>query len=185
MTGGGADELLRKDEALLARLGHYFAATLYHEGEWYWGLDRLGHLEERLLAQGLGDPGDRALRFDRTWRGVFDPVAAPLPDPQPLELYFSARSPYSYIAYFRAKTFASALGLPVILKPVAADDDAWHESTAGQKALHPDGRKTRSGTRRPALRQYCRSAWRRNRARPMRLHFGLGARAGWRRFSIR
>ncbi len=114
----GANEWLRRDEALLSRLGHYFTATLYHEGEWYWGLDRLGHLEERLLAQGLGDPGDRALRFDRTWRGIFDPKAAPLPDPQPLELFFSARSPYSYIAYFRAKTFASALGVPVVLKPV-------------------------------------------------------------------
>lgn len=114
----GAEELLRKDEALLARLGHYFTATLYHEGEWYWGLDRLGHLEERLLAQGQADPDNRAPRFDRTWRGVFDPVAAPLPDPKPLELYFSARSPYSYIAYFRAKTFASALAVPVILKPV-------------------------------------------------------------------
>lgn len=115
---GNAEEIQRRDEALLARLGHYFTATLYHEGEWYWGLDRLGHLEDRLLAQGLGDPNDRIPRFDRTWRGVFDPVAVPLPDPQPLELFFSARSPYSYIAYFRAKSFASSLGVPVVLKPV-------------------------------------------------------------------
>lgn len=117
-TGGGADKFLRQDEALLAKRGHYFSATLYHEGEWYWGLDRLGHLEDRLLSEGLGDPADRALRFDRTWRGVFDALASPQADPQPLELYFSARSPYSYIAYFRAKEFAAATGLPVELKPV-------------------------------------------------------------------
>ncbi len=116
--GEDAENLLRLDEALLANLGHYFSATLYHEGEWYWGLDRLGHLEDRLLAQGLGEACDNTLRFDRTWRGVFDPVASPLQEPKPLELFFSARSPYSDIAYFRAKAFASALGVPVVLKPV-------------------------------------------------------------------
>ena len=39
--------------SLRKRLGHYLGATLYFEGEWYWGIDRLHYLEERLQSSGL------------------------------------------------------------------------------------------------------------------------------------
>ncbi len=106
---------LRQAEQHLARRGHYLSATVYYAGEWYWGLDRLAHLEQRLIDLRLAEG---SVVFDRTFRGVFDPPSAPLRSPHPLELFFSARSPYSYIAYFQAQRLARALGLELELKPV-------------------------------------------------------------------
>jgi len=40
--------ILASNNALLDSLGHYLSATLHYGGEWYWGIDRLGHLERRL-----------------------------------------------------------------------------------------------------------------------------------------
>ena len=38
---------LAKGNALRATLGHYSSGTFYYAGEWYWGVDRLYHLEKR------------------------------------------------------------------------------------------------------------------------------------------
>ena len=40
-------------------LGHYLGGTLYYAGEWYWGIDRLPYLEERLIQTGLQRSGHR------------------------------------------------------------------------------------------------------------------------------
>ena len=107
---------LSVSENFLKRKGHYFAATLRYGGEWYWGLDRLGHLEERLTALGLGG-GE--IRYDRTWAGVMEKSdRAPAPDEPPLEFYFSIRSPYSYVGFRRVRDFAAAMSLRLELKPV-------------------------------------------------------------------
>jgi 2-hydroxychromene-2-carboxylate isomerase len=37
--------------------GHYLGATFLYAGEWYWGIDRLHHLEQRLQALGAQRPG--------------------------------------------------------------------------------------------------------------------------------
>ena len=47
------DAALRKGEAERRRLRHYLGAMFYFEGEWYWGVDRLHHLETRLRKLGL------------------------------------------------------------------------------------------------------------------------------------
>lgn len=112
-----ADARLRADEAILARRGHYFTATVAFEGEWYWSLDRLGHLEDRLLRIDAGD-ADARRQFDRTWRGVMDPPAQPVAHDHALELFFSVRSPYSYIGYEQARRFARATGVDLVLRPV-------------------------------------------------------------------
>ncbi len=41
------------------RQGHYASAMLHYAGEWYWGVDRLGHLAERLSDLKLGTPTQR------------------------------------------------------------------------------------------------------------------------------
>ena len=48
----GADALDR-GSARLAQLGHYSGAMFYYEGEWYWGVDRLFYLEQRLRDLGV------------------------------------------------------------------------------------------------------------------------------------
>ena len=55
--------------ALRRRLGHYLGAMLHYGGEWYWGVDRLWHLERRLQQLGTLRPGMSAA-----------PIA-PRPDP--------------------------------------------------------------------------------------------------------
>ena len=87
------------------RLGHYASGMVHFEGEWYWGVDRLHHLERRLGA------ADNALLF------------APLEPPEGrtggrFEIFFSLRSPYSYIAMMRAPELAERWGAEMVLRPV-------------------------------------------------------------------
>ncbi|RIK93830.1 MAG: 2-hydroxychromene-2-carboxylate isomerase, partial [Proteobacteria bacterium] len=101
-----------------ARRGHYLGAMLHYGGEWYWGVDRLHHLERRLAVLGARRPGAPA-----------DPIA-PRPDPsrEParagagrgivLEFYASLRSPYSYVAMERSYALAARYGVELALRPV-------------------------------------------------------------------
>lgn len=79
-------------DARLAKLGHYLGATFYYGGEWYWGVDRLHYLENRLRALGAARPEIPA-----------DPIfAPPVPAASPtvsstIEAFVSFRSPYSYL----------------------------------------------------------------------------------------
>ncbi len=103
-------------EDKLTQLGHYLPGTIYYGGEWYWGIDRLDHLENRLIEAGLGHG---PIVYDKTWEGVFTPLLErPRQELPPLELYFSARSPYSYISLFQARRFADLADLELILRPV-------------------------------------------------------------------
>ena len=96
-------------------LKHYSGAMLYYGGEWYWGVDRLHHLETRLAALGADtQPGE--------------PLIAPRPDAHlsghrdagqyTLELYASLRSPYTAVIFDRAVAFAKAAGVALNLRPV-------------------------------------------------------------------
>ena len=56
---------LRKGDELRRRLGHYRGGMLHFEGEWYWGVDRLCRLEERLVAEGFSRAADAPLCVPR------------------------------------------------------------------------------------------------------------------------
>ncbi|MCB1841982.1 MAG: 2-hydroxychromene-2-carboxylate isomerase, partial [Halioglobus sp.] len=87
---------LRQGTEKRAALSHYSAAMLFYEGEWYWGVDRLYHLEERLAALGADRlPAERAL-VPRP-----DVVSGPLRDngSLTLEVFPSLRSPYTAISF--------------------------------------------------------------------------------------
>ena len=96
-------------------LKHYSGAMLYYGGEWYWGVDRLYHLETRLAALGADtQPGT--------------PPIAPRPSEDlagyrdtghfTLELYASLRSPYTAVIFDRAVAFAERAGVTLNLRPV-------------------------------------------------------------------
>lgn len=111
------DDALREGARLRSRAGHYLGATFLYGGEWYWGVDRLDHLEARLAGLGAdGSPGAPplsrrpGLQFSQT---PGDPVDAP-----PLELFLSLRSPYSWLVVDRARALAEHYGLSLILKPL-------------------------------------------------------------------
>jgi 2-hydroxychromene-2-carboxylate isomerase len=48
---------LAEGDALRERLGHYLGGTFFYGGEWYWGIDRLHHLERRLQDLGAARAG--------------------------------------------------------------------------------------------------------------------------------
>ncbi len=118
----GAVAMLERNARRLEKLGHYCGGTLRFGGEWYAGVDRLGYLVRRLTDSGLAksDTPDRELvALQRVLRPDL-PVAPPnaaraLP---PLDLFFSFRSPYSYIGLRSLLAVADAFNLDVKLRPV-------------------------------------------------------------------
>ena len=95
------------------RLGHYLGAMLNFEGEWYWGVDRLNHLEERLARMG------RDRRRGTPMLAPFrDMTLGPVPAGPPvlIEAWFSFRSPYSWIAFPRLRRLARHYGATLKLR---------------------------------------------------------------------
>ena len=95
-------------------LGHYSGAMFHYGGEWYWGVDRLYHLEERLTELGARkDPGD-----------LIAPRPAIVTGPRKddgsltLEIYPSLRSPYSSLIFDTAVGLARETGVTMSMRPV-------------------------------------------------------------------
>ena len=87
--------VMEANAARRQRLGHYLPAMWQYRGEWFWALDRLRFLQDRLLAdEALADDGTPLSDFDAR---RFQPEGAVAAD-APLEFWFSFRSPYSYLA---------------------------------------------------------------------------------------
>lgn len=101
--------------AALERAGHYQPGMLYYGGEWYWGIDRLHYLEERLQSEGL----DGSLHLS----------PGPVPDlasmiqtadgssPR-IEVFVSFRSPYSYLSVPQLIDIRDRYGVEVVVRPV-------------------------------------------------------------------
>lgn len=101
------------------RLGHY-AAGMFHlggvwGGEWYWGVDRLLHLEARLAALGatLGATPPLMPRPVLQW-----PRDASAVSGIRVECFASVRSPYSAIVMRRLLDWVDATGVELRLRPV-------------------------------------------------------------------
>lgn len=113
-----AQRQLLNNEKYLEKLSHYLAGTIYYGGEWYWGLNRLFHLEQRLNNL-LGDP-TKPLNFDRLTslcKGNA-PLKIEVKNRAPLTIYWSIRSPYSYLGLIKAINIAHHYQLPLQIKPV-------------------------------------------------------------------
>ena len=117
-----ADSALQNNQKLLARLGHYNTAMLHYGGEWYWGVDRLHYLTDRLDALGAAREPGLAPRIAsiRQVMQVSLPVKAPsaASDLSALELFVSFRSPYSYLVLERIYAIADAFGVTLKIRPV-------------------------------------------------------------------
>lgn len=104
---------LQQAQRLRKGLGHYLGGTLYYGGEWYWGIDRLHHLEARWQALGLGT-GLSPL-FAPELDGQAPQGVAP---GQQIDFFFSLRSPYSAIAAPRIFRMGELSSTPVRLRYV-------------------------------------------------------------------
>lgn len=113
-------ETLNKNLQRLHQHGHYQSAILYYGGQWYWGIDRLQLLLTRLrnlnlaLNQSLND--NQLLLSPITTTAILN-------DDSPLkstavDVYFSFRSPYSYIAIKRLLSLQKTNHLELNFKPL-------------------------------------------------------------------
>jgi len=115
-----AAQMIQAGATRRRKLGHYLGATLYFEGEWYWGIDRLAHLEQRLRSAGLA-------------HHVAAPLIAPVHEVEcrhrptnehrpELHFFCSLRSPYTYLAVRRAiglaRCYAARLRIRFVLPMV-------------------------------------------------------------------
>ena len=96
---GQGDALLQRSQDLLTDLGHYNTATINYAGEWYWGVDRLHYLTDRLDALGVrkADASAPTVASVRQIAKISLPVSPPssAKDLPPLELFYTVSSPYS------------------------------------------------------------------------------------------
>ena len=103
-----------ESNALRKKWGHYLGATLYYEGEWYWGIDRLHHLEDRLNDLGLGQTNFNAHLFPATQYAHCQIT----PQNTSIDFFFSFRSPYSAISAAKIFHWAHQAGVNIKLRYV-------------------------------------------------------------------
>ena len=105
----------------LSSKGHYLPATIYYDGEWYWGVDRLDHLERRLIEEGYVNQPNTQIEFNKTYASQLQSLNVSIDTKkctEPLTLFWSARSPYSYIALLQAVKLTMHYGISLEVKPV-------------------------------------------------------------------
>ena len=109
-----AASVLASGERRRADLGHYSGAMFHYGKEWYWGVDRLHYLEQRLIE--LGASQDRGKMLS----------APPAIEHGPhhddgsmtLEIFPSVRSPYTALSFDAAVDLARATGVRLSVRPV-------------------------------------------------------------------
>ncbi len=110
-----ADSAMSKGNALREKLGHYQSAMFYFEGEWYWGVDRLHHLESRLQSEGF----DRQSGTVLVPRPELPTISADTDASDvTLEYFPSLRSPYTAIGHPRVADLIERTGVTLKLRPV-------------------------------------------------------------------
>jgi 2-hydroxychromene-2-carboxylate isomerase len=87
----------------------------YFEGEWYWGIDRLHHLEARLQSLGF-DSAPEGTPAIAPFRDMVLGAAPPAKTPPVIEYWFSFRSPYSWISAPRMRQLAKHYGCELRLR---------------------------------------------------------------------
>jgi len=96
-----------------ARLGHYSGGMFHYAGEWYWGVDRLYHLEDRLVGLGASRGGEPLAPRPAIEYG-------PRQDDGrlTLEFYPSLRSPYTSLIFDVTVELAARTGVRLDVRPV-------------------------------------------------------------------
>ena len=112
---GAAAAKLDQGKARRAALKHYNGAMFYYEGEWYWGIDRLSHLEQRLRRfSAIRNDGADLVAPRLRILDTFPSGAAEMT----LEYYVSLRSPYTAISWEPTLAMAKAAGIRLDVRPV-------------------------------------------------------------------
>ncbi len=117
-TEAETDRLLAEGKALRAKRRHYSGGMFWYAGEWYWGVDRLHHLERRLGALGASGTGASADAPPCFPRPPLDPGLIRADGRLTLEIFPSLRSPYTAMIFEKSLALAREAGVSVVLRPV-------------------------------------------------------------------
>ena len=121
LSDSETDRILESGNALRKKRRHYSGAMFWYAGEWYWGVDRLHHLERRLIALGARrqSPSIQSAEskpiFDRPpldWGSIRNDGSLSL------EIFPSLRSPYTAFIFEPSMQLARDANVPVSLRPV-------------------------------------------------------------------
>ena len=106
------------NEALLQDSGHYLSGMLHYGKEWYWGLDRLEYLEQRFNQLKLNGSDKTDVKFNLSHANFCSGTKPCSDNKTAIIIFWSLRSPYSYLALMRAQQLAAHYQVPLIIKPV-------------------------------------------------------------------
>jgi 2-hydroxychromene-2-carboxylate isomerase len=109
-----ATQRLEQDSAILQKEGHYSGGTFQYAGEWFWGIDRLYHLEARLEERSAKKEGAQPVAP----RPAIDPGPVKDTGTITLEVFPSLRSPYTSIIFDKTCELAAQSGVKLIVRPV-------------------------------------------------------------------
>lgn len=105
---------VQEGNALRSKLGHYQGGMFYFDGEWFWGIDRIRLLEQRLIEEGYGEAGVEPC--------VPEPTAVDTSglngSEVVLEYFPSLRSPYTAVGHGRVLGLLARSGVRLKLRPV-------------------------------------------------------------------
>ena len=96
------------------KLGHYYGGVFAYEGECYGCIDRVPFLEERLIELGANKSDQQSI-FKR--KSLKDDLPLKL-DGLTLEVLFSVRSPYSYLALQQLIAFRKCYPIKIVYRPI-------------------------------------------------------------------
>ncbi|WP_298636428.1 DsbA family protein [uncultured Umboniibacter sp.] len=97
-------------------LKHYSSATFWYEGEWYWGVDRSYHLEQRLISLAAQNQlHDNSIIAPRPEIETNFPTKA---NQLTLEFFASLRSPYTAMIWDATFKLAEDSGVKLVVRPV-------------------------------------------------------------------
>ncbi len=118
--GATVARALGEGRAELEKRGHYQGAMLHYGGEWYWGIDRLSWLEERLAGLGLEAEAGAASAVASRPRSELpgDELEAGDDGEVRLDFYLSFRSPYTFLAMARVLDLVERYPVRLNAKPV-------------------------------------------------------------------
>ena len=111
--------VVAEGDKLRRQLGHYQGAMFYFDGEWFWGIDRIRSLEQRLIDEGFDTAPGPVSVPEPTAENIAETKAAGSDASAVLLEYFpSLRSPYTAIGHTRVLEMVRETGVNLKVRPV-------------------------------------------------------------------
>ena len=113
--------VLKQNNELLEKLGHYRGGAFYFEGEWFWGVDRIHLLRTRLSEEGFANSPPSAAPLDNANTLLAPKALKVTPNSAStvtLEYFPSLRSPYTAIGHQQVADLIQRSGVELKLRPV-------------------------------------------------------------------